>query len=133
MIDSAIITSTLETVAERCGDPKERVFRRLYELDPKFEPLFLMDTDGGVRGSMLETSLNCMIGVAQGESQTPRLLIEAARMIHDGYGLTEDEVDLMFVAMRDVFRDVMAGDWTPETDAEWAKLLAELATIRAEA
>jgi hypothetical protein len=86
MIDAAIITSTLETVAERCGDPKERVFKRLYELDPKFEPLFVMDTDGGVRGSMLETSLNCMIGVAQGESQTPRLLIEAARMIHDGYG-----------------------------------------------
>ncbi len=132
MINSAIITNTLEQVAERCGDPKEAVFKRLYELDPKFEPLFVMDTDGGVRGSMLETSLNCMIGVAQGESETPRLLIEAARMIHDGYGLTEDEVDLMFVAMRDVFRDVMAGDWTPETDAEWTKLLAELATIRAE-
>tara|TARA_R110002051_G_scaffold166091_1_gene237050 strand:- start:97 stop:498 length:402 start_codon:yes stop_codon:yes gene_type:complete len=132
MTNATIITDTLEQVAKRCGDPKERVFKRLYELDPKFEPLFVMDTDGGVRGSMLETSLNCMIGVAQGESQTPRLLIEAARMIHDGYGLTEDEVDFMFVAMRDVFRDVMAGDWTPEVDSEWTKLLAELATIRAE-
>jgi hypothetical protein len=133
MINADIIMGTLEAVAERCGDPKEPIFRRLYELDAKFEPLFVMDTDGGVRGSMLETSLNCMIGVAQGQSQTPRLLIEAARMIHDGYGLTEDEVDLMFVAMRDVFRDVMAGDWTGEMEAEWAKLLAELATIRAPA
>ena len=133
MINAAIITSTLETVSERCGDPQERIFARLYELDAKFEPLFVMDTDGGVRGSMLQTSLNCMIGVAEGQSETPRLLIEAARMIHDGYGLTEDEVDLMFVAMRDVFREIMAGDWTGQVDAEWTKLLAELATIRADA
>jgi hypothetical protein len=133
MINAAIITSTLETVSERCGDPQERIFARLYELDAKFEPLFVMDTDGGVRGSMLQTSLNCIIGVAEGQSETPRLLIEAARMIHDGYGLTEDEVDLMFVAMRDVFREIMAGDWTGQVDAEWTKLLAELATIRADA
>ena len=112
MINAAIITSTLETVAARCGDPKGRIFARLYALDAKFEPLFVMDTDGGVRGSMLETSLNCMIGVAEGESETPRLLIEAARMIHDG---------------------IMADDWTEQVDAEWAALLDELAAIGAEA
>jgi hypothetical protein len=133
MINAAIITSTLETVAQRCGDPSAAIFARLYELDAKFEPLFVMDTDGGVRGSMLETSLNCMIGVAEGRSETPRLLIEAARMIHDGYGLTPAEVDLMFVAMRDVFREIMAYDWTGPVDAAWTALLDELATIGAEA
>ena len=133
MINAAIITSTLETVAARCGDPSAAIFARLYAMDPKFEPLFVMDTDGGVRGSMLQTSLNCMIGVAEGESETPRLLIEAARMIHDGYGLTPAEVDLMFVAMRDVFREIMADDWTADVDAEWTALLDELATIGAAA
>ncbi len=133
MINAAIIASTLETVSERCEDTKGRIFARLYALDAKFEPLFVMDTDGGVRGSMLETSLNCMIGVAEGQSETPRLLIEAARMIHDGYGLTPAEVDLMFVAMRDVFREIMADDWTGAVDGEWTALLDELATIGAEA
>ena len=133
MINAAIIKSTLETVSERCGDPSAAIFARLYAMDAKFEPLFVMDTDGGVRGSMLETSLNCMIGVAEGQSETPRLLIEAARMIHDGYGLTPAEVDLMFVAMRDVFREIMADDWTGQVDAEWAALLDELAAIGAEA
>ena len=133
MINAAIITSTLETVSERCGEPPAAIFARLYAMDAKFEPLFVMDTDGGVRGSMLETSLNCMIGVAEGESETPRLLIEAARMIHDGYGLTPAEVDLMFVAMRDVFREIMADDWTGQVDKEWAALLDELAAIGAEA
>ena len=133
MINAAIITSTLETVATRCGDPSAAIFARLYAMDAKFKPLFVMDTDGGVRGSMLQTSLNCMIGVAEGESETPRLLIEAARMIHDGYGLTPAEVDLMFVAMRDVFREIMADDWTGQVDKEWAALLDELAAIGAEA
>ena len=87
---------------------------------------------GGAHGSVALSPLRHGPG---GPRHLPRFAVEekAARLIHDGYGLTGDEVDLMFAAMRDVFRDVMADDWTGETEADWTKLLAEPTTIRAEA
>lgn len=129
MIDAGLIEHTLEQVADRHGDPKALVYARLFELRPDFEDMFVMDTDGGVRGSMLQSSLDCVIGVARNDTQTPRHLLEAARMIHDGYGIEEADLDIMFIAMRDVFRNLLGNDWTPEIDAEWTKLLAELSKI----
>jgi hypothetical protein len=35
----------------------------------------------------------------------------------------------MFVAIRDTFRDLLGAEWTPETDAAWAHLLAAIAAI----
>ncbi|MCI4644516.1 MAG: globin [Hyphomonadaceae bacterium] len=124
-----IIHATLEQVAARVGDPTGRVYARLFELYPEFEDLFVMDVDGGVRGSMLQTSLECVIGVAEGESEAAHIVLGAARVDHDGYGLSEDQVDLLFVAMRDTFRDILGETWTPETETVWAGLLEELARI----
>lgn len=119
------ILETLERVAERAGDPKDRIYTMLFERHPDFEALFVMDVDGGVRANMLRTSIDCMIGVAEGR-ETPRFLLEAARMIHDGYGLSEAEVHSFFEVMRDVFREVLAADWTPAHESAWTALLAEL-------
>lgn len=127
-INAAIIADTLERVAEKVGDPKEFIFAELFEKHPEYEDMFVLDTDGGVRGAMLEACIECVLGVAEGSKQ-PRLLLEAARMAHDGYGLVDGDLDNMFIAMRDVFRSVLGGDWTPETGREWTRLLAELAEI----
>ena len=129
MNSAGIIQATLEQVAERVGDPTERVYAQLFERNPEFEGLFVMDVDGGVRGSMLQTSLECLLGVAEGDSDAARIVLGAARVDHDGYGLSEDQVDLLFVAMRDTFRDVLGQDWTAEMETEWAGLLAKLAQI----
>ena len=59
-----------------------------------------------------------------------RNLIEAARLHHDGYGVCEDQLDAMFIAMRDVFRDILGDDWTPAKEAEWNALLTLLSRIR---
>jgi hypothetical protein len=121
---------TLDTVATRLGDPKDEIYARLFAQRPDFEELFIMDTDGGVRGSMLSTSLNCVLGVAAG-SETPGLLLEAARMIHDGYGLSDGDIDLMFRIIRDVCRDTVGEDWTAELDQHWTTLLDTLSQIGA--
>lgn len=123
------ILSTLERAGEKCADPAPLVYRRLFELHPEFEDLFVMDRDGGVRGQMLQTCLNIVIGLAEG-SETPRFLISAGRMHHDGYGVPGPDFDAMFVAMRDVFQDLLGAGWTArETDA-WDGLLKEIAAIR---
>ena len=128
MPDADLILDTLERAGERCEDPSALVYRRLFEMHPELEALFVMDRDGGVRGQMLQTCLNCILGLVE-NSETPRFLISAGRMHHDGYGVPEDQFDAMFVAMRDTFRDLVGPDWTPAADAAWDRLLGEIAGI----
>ncbi|MGC6500307.1 MAG: globin [Henriciella sp.] len=125
---SEAIDWTLATVADRIGDPAPLIYQRLFAERPDFEDLFVMDTDGGVRGSMLATSFDCLLGAA-GNSDLPRLQLEAARMIHDGYGLRDDDIDLMFRVIRDVCRDTLGAAWTSEIDRHWQDLLTLLARL----
>lgn len=119
---------TLERVATREGDPHDRIYARLFEVHPEFLDLFVMDTDGGVRASMLTSSIDCLIGIAEGKD-TPRLLLEAARVHHDSYGLASKDIDVMFEIMRDVFRDILGDDWSAQMETAWTDILLELADI----
>lgn len=129
-IDARLISDTLEQVADKIGDPTDKIFTALFERYPHYEEMFVMDKGGEVRGSMLETCFTCLMGVAEGDSETPRFLIEASRLTHDGFGLEDGEIDRIFVVMRDVFRDIIAEEWTAETGAEWTKLLTRIGQIR---
>lgn len=127
-MDAGLILDTLERASERCADPSPLIYRRLFELRPEFESLFVMDTDGGVRGSMLTTCFNAILGLIE-ESDTQRVIISSSRFAHDGYGVPAQDFDLMFIAIRDTFRDLLGAEWTPETDAAWTHLLAAIAAI----
>lgn len=48
-MNADIIMATLEQVADH-GDPQERVYARLFEINPEFEQLFALDKGGIVRG-----------------------------------------------------------------------------------
>lgn len=128
MRDAGLIIDTLERAGEKCADPAPLVYRRLFEMHPDLESLFVMDRDGGVRGNMLQTCITCILGLTE-SSETPRFLISAGRAQHDGYGVPDDQFDAMFIAMRDTFRDLLGPDWSPEADAAWTGLLAEIAAI----
>ncbi|HAO35743.1 MAG TPA: globin, partial [Hyphomonas sp.] len=73
---------------------------------PEFEDLFAMDTDGGVRGSMLTTCFDCIIGLTEG-SRLPRFELQSARLSHQGYGVPESQLDDMFTAIRDTCREAL--------------------------
>ncbi len=127
-MSAALILDTLERASEKCADPAPLVYRRLFELRPEFEDLFVMDSDGGVRGSMLETCFNAILGLIE-NSPTQRVIVSSSRFAHDGYGVSEADFNLMFTAIRDTFRDLLKPDWTPETGAAWTRLLAEISSI----
>ncbi len=127
-MDAGLILDTLERAGERCADPAPLIYRRLFELRPDFEALFVMDSDGGVRGSMLATCFNAILGVLE-DSPSQRVIISSSRFSHGGYGLADADLDLMFTAIRDTFRDLLGPDWTPEAEAAWAGLLTEIAAI----
>lgn len=128
---AALIEDTLQRLADAVGDPQPLIYARLFALRPHFEPMFEMDRDGGVRAYMLETCFDCILGQAAG-SEAPRFHLEAARLQHDGYGLTAADLDLIFAAIRDVCRDTLGEDWNDKRDAAWASLLSELAGLTRE-
>lgn len=123
-----IIEDSLQQVADTAGDPTARVYKRLFALRPDFEEMFIMDVDGGVRGNMLTTCLDCIMGIAEGKD-TPRFLLEAAELHHDGYGVSAEDIRLMFAVIRDEFREILGARWTAEMERGWAVVLGELAGI----
>lgn len=129
MADADLILSTLERVAERCGDPTPLIYRRLFVAHPELERLFAMDRDGSVRGSMVQTGIECILDHVGERLSSPGVLL-AARHHHDGYGVPDDRFDAFFIAMRDAFRDCLGEDWTSDVDASWSRMLAEFAAIR---
>ena len=129
MVDSATILATLEIVAERRGDPTADAYARLFGRYPDLERLFLMDRDGGVRGSMMQQALECILDYVGDRLVAPQI-IASSRIHHDGYSVPADRFDSFFVAIRDTFRDVLGADWTPAMEREWAGMLGEFAAIR---
>lgn len=129
MTDAAIITETLERVAERRGDPTSDVYARLFDSHPELERLFLLDRDGGVRASMMQQALECIVDYIGDRLVAPQI-IASSRSHHDGYSVPRNRFDSFFVAIRDAFRNILGSDWTPEMEREWTAMLAEFAAIR---
>lgn len=123
------ITQSLEASAASNIDPTPLIYARLFALHPDMEALFVMDKDGGVRGSMIQTCLECILDLI-GERRTAPVIIQAARMDHTGYGVSEDLFDALFIAMRDVFRDQLGQDWTPQIDSAWTDMLGEIKSFQ---
>lgn len=129
MIDRTVILETLQSVADRQGDPIALIYRRLFAAHPELEALFHMDRDGGVRASMVQQGFECILDYV-GPRLVAAPIISAARVHHEGYGVPAGRFDDFFVAMRDAFRDIMGDDWSAAMEAQWAVLLREFAAIR---
>jgi hemoglobin-like flavoprotein len=127
--DARLIEATLEMVAERRGDPTPDVYARLFGAYPELGALFLMDRDGGVRASMMQQALECIVDHAGDRLVAPQI-IAASRKHHEGYGVPPGRFDTFFVAIRDTFRDIQGADWTPDMDRAWEAMLAEFAAAR---
>lgn len=129
MQDSSVIVETLERAAELCEDPVPLVYNRLFQMRPDFKPLFEMDTGGGMRGAMLETCFEVILGLA-GDAAEQRVIVSYSRFSHTGYGVQEADFDLMFTAIRDTFRELLGAEWTAAMDRAWAGLLKEIEAIQ---
>lgn len=125
MPDFSAVVESLEWIAETHGDPKEAVYAELFSAHPDLEPLFVMDTDGSVRGSMLESGIETILARAGGEV-TPRVVLSAMRLDHEGYGVPPAAFGDFFLAIRNAVRRLHGDRWTPEHDRAWAELIGEL-------
>lgn len=117
------IAASLELVAERCGDPTERVYDRLFARQPEMKALFLGDQSRQARGHMLQMVLDTLINMAAGETWAGNM-IRAERINHDQIGVPFDVFATFFDVVHETFREAAGDDWTPEMEAAWTGVLA---------
>ena len=116
------ILQSLALWGEIHEDPTDSVYALLFSRRPELETLFVMDTDGGVRGSMLQQTFECIVDHV-GENQIAAGLVSTSRILHEGYGVPEGRFDEFFGVVRDSCRSDLATNWTSAMEAEWEELL----------
>ena len=123
--DAALITQSLEIAAERGGDLTGAVYARLFRERPDLEPLFVMDTDGAVRGEMLSRVFDAILDFI-GPRAYAHNLIHAEASNHDGYNVPRDVFTLFFATVADTVQEACGPDWNADMSQAWKGLLDAL-------
>lgn len=119
------VAHSLELVVEKCGDPTDLVYKRLFADAPELEPLFLLDKDGSARGNMLSQILECFLDFSNNGNYAASM-ISCERTNHEHIGVPHDVFDSFFATIIDTFKDILGADWTPEIDKAWTSLIRDL-------
>lgn len=131
--EKQLIESSIARVADVAGDPASHVYTRLFAQAPEMEALFVLDTDGNVRGHMLSEALDCVFDFLGPRAYAP-VLIQSEMTNHDGFGIPPRVFATFFNVVMETFRELLGDEWTAETDAAWGRLLGEFdATIAEQA
>ena len=109
---------SLELVADRCEDVVPPVYAELFQRYPEFEELFVLDTDMGARGHMLNEALTMAEGLLRNDP-IANSFVSAERMNHEGYGIQDDAFEAFYAVMADVFRDLSGDDWSEDMTVAW--------------
>ena len=122
------VEASLEIAAETGIDLAPLVYARLFAQAPQVEPMFCLDTEGAVRGSMLSHVLRAILDLV-GERHFGPSLITAEAMAHANYDVDPAVFAAFFPIIRDIVREVAGTSWTPAMEAAWADLLAETSQL----
>lgn len=123
--DAAMITQSLEIASERGGDLTGAVYARLFAERPDLQALFIMDTDGAVRGEMLSRVFDAILDFI-GPRAYAHNLIHAEASNHDGYNVPRDTFALFFSTVAETVRDACGPEWTGDMDKAWERMLRAL-------
>jgi hemoglobin-like flavoprotein len=119
------IHRSFELAAGRCDDLTPLVYRRLFRQHPEAEPMFRSQGSELVKGSMLALTIDALLDFA-GERRGHFRMIGCEVQSHDAYGTPRELFGKFFGVIADTMQDILGADWTPEIDAAWRRLLAEL-------
>jgi hemoglobin-like flavoprotein len=120
-----LIEHSFALAAGRCEDLTPLVYRRLFREHPEAEAMFRREAGDLVKGSMLALTIDAMLDFA-GERTGHFRMIGCEAQSHDAYGTPRELFGSFFGVIADTVREVLGTDWTPEMDAAWQSLLAEL-------
>jgi hemoglobin-like flavoprotein len=128
--DAAIITQTLEWIAERVGDPMPLIFERLFAEIPEAEALFIRDNGGLVRGQMFQVTMESLLDFL-GDRSYGANLIQIERVNHQGLGVEPEMFDRFYLTVMATFKDILGTGWTEEMETVWSRVIAELTGLSA--
>ncbi len=123
--EKGALTTSLEMLSERAGDPSQRIYAELFRRHPEFESLFFLDTNGDVRGEMLSQAFDLLMR-ADADDETADVMVRANRFTHDGYGVSADEFNSFFSVIRDVSRQALDAAWTEQFESRWTEVISQL-------
>ena len=129
--DVAIITETLERVADRVPDPMPLVFQRLFAETPELKDLFVRDTDGLVRGQMFQITIESLLDFL-GDRSYGAALIQIERINHQGLGVEPEVFNRFYGTVMATFKDILGTGWTPEMETVWSRVVRALMDAPAE-
>ena len=78
-----------------------------------------------VKGSMLALTIDAILDFA-GDRKGHFRMIECEVSSHDAYGTSRELFVAFFGVIAGTLRDILGTDWSPEIDAAWRRLLADL-------
>jgi hemoglobin-like flavoprotein len=125
MAPTNLIEHSFELAAGRCEDLTPLVYRRLFRTHPEAEAMFRSESSDLVKGSMLALAIDALLDFA-GERSGHFRLIECEVISHDGYGTPRKLFGEFFGVIADTLCELLGSDWSPEMDAAWRQLLAEI-------
>ncbi len=123
--NATIIADTLDQVAAAVGDPTPLVFRRLFETNPDVEALFVRDTNGLVRGQMMQVTIESLLDFLEDRSYGASL-VQVERVNHEGLGVDPDIFDTFYWTVIATFRDILGPAWTADMETAWTQSVAAL-------
>lgn len=126
MSDEAdLIAWSLAEVAERHGDPTKAVYERLFAQSPEMAELFVNDKTGAARGEMLSVVFETLLDFAGSVSYGANM-VRAEIVNHESLGVPPMVFATFFGTVMEVVRDLLGEAWTPQAQAAWDRMLANL-------
>jgi hypothetical protein len=119
----ALILTPLIHSEEKHGELADLVYADLFAAHPEYLDFFVLDSDGGVRRSMMRTCMDIIVGYAQGGYDEGYLY--GMRLNHEQYGLADTVFDQFFEVIEAVAAREASAQWTPETAQAWADMRAD--------
>ena len=133
MSESNPIERSFEIAAERCEDITPLVYRRLHRRVPGNAD-HVSRTEGSepVKGSMLALTIDAILDFVGPRTGHFRM-IECEISSHDAYGTPRDLFIAFFGIIARTLQEILGEDWSPEIDAAWRNLIAEIEAMVAQA
>ena len=122
------IQQSFEIAAERCADLTPLIYQRLFRAHPEAQAMFRTEGSDLVKGSMLAMAIEAILDFA-GDRQGQFRMIACEVLSHDAYGTPRELFLAFFGIVAEVLRELLGAEWSPQMDAAWQKLLADLRDV----
>ncbi len=123
-----LIERSLEIATERSGDLTGAVYARLFRERQELEAMFVMDTDGAVRGEMLSRVFDAILDFI-GDRAYAQNWISAEATTHEGYLVAREDFSRFFEIVGETVRDACGEEWSDEMALAWTTLTNDIAAL----